>query len=167
MKYYLIIVLIALVSCQGRPDMVVKTEENNGDKVDFVSADNEAMNAAIQEAVRNYPLFERAMQQPDSSLSEFSVKMKFTYDGGNKEHMWVSELHMIGGQLFGVLNSDPLHVKGLELGDTLRVTRDDISDWMYVKNGKLQGGYTIKALYNNMNEKEKMEFRQSFPFEIE
>jgi uncharacterized protein YegJ (DUF2314 family) len=38
---------------------------------------------------------------------------------------------------------------------------------MYAKDGKLQGGYTIKAIYKNLDEKEKKEFQESFPFEIE
>jgi len=167
MKVWLILLLIAFVGCKGKPDLVERTEEKDGEKVSVVSPDNEEMNVAIQEAIRNYPLFERAMQQPDTSLTGFSVKMRFTYGDINGEHMWLSDLHMIGGQLFGVLKNEPLHVEGIKSGDTLRVNRNDISDWMYIKNGKLQGGYTIKAFYNNMDEKDKKEFRESLPYEIE
>lgn len=142
-------------------------DEKNGDNLYSTSKDDEEMNAAIQEAVRNYALFERALQLPDSTLTDFAVKLKFAYGNGNMEHMWVNDLHIIGGQLFGVLGNEPVHVEGIELGDTLRVVRDDISDWMYAKDGKLQGGYTIKVIYNNLDEKEKKEFQESFPFEIE
>lgn len=166
-KVWLILLLISLSGCKERGGMTEKSEEKNGDNRYETTNDDEEMNAAIQEAIRTYPLFEQAMQQPDTSLTDFAVKMKFAYSNDNNEHKWVSNLHMIGGQLFGVLDRDPLHVEGIKSGDTLRVVRDDITDWMYVKNGKMQGGYTMKAIYNNMDEKEKKEFRESLPFQIE
>jgi uncharacterized protein YegJ (DUF2314 family) len=164
MRIWFILLLFALVGCKDRGGNM---DEKNEDNLYSTSGDDEEMNAAIQEAIRNYPLFEQAMQQPDSSLTDFAVKMKFAYGDDNAEHMWVSDLHLIGGQFFGVLNNDPVNIEKIKAGDTLRVIRDKISDWMYVKNGKLQGGYTLKVIYKNMNEKEKKEFRESLPFEIE
>jgi uncharacterized protein YegJ (DUF2314 family) len=164
MRIWFILLLFALVGCKDRGGNM---DEKNEDNLYSTSGDDEEMNAAIQEAIRNYPLFEQAMQQPDSSLTDFAVKMKFAYGDDNIEHMWVSDLHLISGQFFGVLNNDPVNIEKIKAGDTLRVIRDKISDWMYVKNGKLQGGYTLKVIYKNMNEKEKKEFRESLPFEIE
>ena len=166
-KCWLILLLITLAGCRDRGHMIAKTDEKKGDKVNRLTEDDEDMNAAIQEAIRTFPLFMQAMQQPDSSLTDFAVKMKFANGDVNREHRWVSDLHMIGGQLFGVLKNDPLHAKGIESGDTLRVVRDDISDWMYLKKGKLQGGYTMKAKYNSMDEEKKKKFREALPFEIE
>lgn len=166
MKVCLILLLISLAGCRDRRGMIEKTDEKTGDKPSGTTQDDEYMNAAIQEAIRTFPFFLQAMQQPDSSLTDFAVKMKFTNGGVNRDR-WVSDLHMIGGQLFGVLKNDPLHAEGIESGDTLRVIRDDISDWMYIKNGKLQGGYTMKAKYNNMDEENKKKFREALPFEIE
>lgn len=167
MKVWLILLLITLAGCRDRGHVIEKTGKKNGDKLYRPSEDDEDMNAAIQEAIRTFPFFMRAMQQPDSSLTDFAVKMKFAKGDVNREHRWVSDLHMIGGQLFGVLKDDPLHADGMESGDTLRVIRDDISDWMYLKNGKLQGGYTMKAKYNKMDENNKRKFREALPFEIE
>lgn len=167
MKVWLILLLITLAGCRDRRDIIEKTGKKNGDKQYATLKDDEYMTAAIQEAIRTFPFFLQAMQQPDSSLTDFAVKMKLANGDANSEHRWVSDLHMIGGQLFGVFKNDPLHAKVNESGDTLRVIRDDISDWMYIKNGKLQGGYTMKAKYNNMDEEGKQKFREALPFEIE
>jgi uncharacterized protein YegJ (DUF2314 family) len=167
MKVWSILVLIAFVGCKSEPDVVESISVTDEDKAYNVSEDNVEMNAAMREAARNYPLFERAMQLPDTSLSNFTVKMRFKYGDNNTEHMWISDLHLVGGQLFGLLNTEPLHVEGVKVGDTIRVIRDDISDWFYTKNGKLEGGYTIKVIYKYLNEKDKKEFRESWPFEIE
>jgi uncharacterized protein YegJ (DUF2314 family) len=124
------------------------------------------MNAAIAEAVKTYPGFVRLLSAPDSSVTHLSVKMFFAYDGGN-EHMWVNELHFKDGKLFGVLDSDPMYVDHLKTGDTLLVNKDSVSDWLYVKNGKMVGGYTVIVTYNSLDSAEKKEFKASVPFAIE
>jgi uncharacterized protein YegJ (DUF2314 family) len=168
MRCFLILILIALAGCKGNPGVVEKTEDKEGQKKAYAfSGDNEEMNAAIQEAIRYYPLFERAMQQPDTSLTDFCLKMKFNCGDGCSEHMWLSNLHMVGGQYFGVLTIEPRYAQGIKLGDTIRVIRNDITDWRYLKNGKLQGGYTIKVIYNSLKGKEKQEYQESYPFKIE
>jgi uncharacterized protein YegJ (DUF2314 family) len=47
------------------------------------------------------------------------------------------------------------------------VNPDEISDWVYIKNGKLVGGYTIRAHYNELTPQEKQEFNRSADFQME
>ena len=164
MRIYIILV-IALAACKGNRN-AAQVEEKDGHKIITVDAGDQ-MIAATEEAIKNYPLFEQAMHGPDTTLSQFGVRMQFTDGAKNKEHLWLKKLHNIGGQLFGVVDTEPMHVTGMKFGDTVRVVRNDITDWMYVKNGKLQGGYTLKVLYNSMDENMKRQFRSSVPFEIE
>ena len=42
----------------------------------------------------------------------------------------------------------------------------DITDWMYVDKGILQGGYTIKLIRNRMSKEERAKFDAGFPFKI-
>ncbi|MBC7835438.1 MAG: DUF2314 domain-containing protein [Phycisphaerales bacterium] len=45
-------------------------------------------------------------------------------------------MHAIeGDRISGVLDSDP-RVIPLKTGDSVRVARQDVEDWIYVKNGK-------------------------------
>jgi uncharacterized protein YegJ (DUF2314 family) len=166
MRYCLILLLIVFAACKGNRNVVQKVEEKDGEKVYTVDAAEEQMKEAMQEAIRTFPLFEQAMQSPDTTLTGFAVRMKFN-QGSENMHLWLKNLRGIGGQLFGVLDSQPTAAEGLKQGDTLRVVRNDITDWMYVKAGKLQGGYTLRVLYNSMDEEMKKQFRNSVPFVIE
>jgi uncharacterized protein YegJ (DUF2314 family) len=47
------------------------------------------------------------------------------------------------------------------------VRRDEIMDWMYVEDGKLVGGYTIRVQRDSLDMNERAEFDQSVGYRIE
>jgi uncharacterized protein YegJ (DUF2314 family) len=46
----------------------------------------------------------------------------------------------------------------VKVGDTVQISNDNISDWMYVDGIKLRGGYTIRLLRKRMTETERKQF---------
>lgn len=140
--------------------------ENGGDEVYNVEADDKAMNAAIAKAAATYPDFLKALKSTDPSAEGHAVKIKFE-EGDAVEHMWLGDLHFKGGKLLGILNSDPVSIKKVSPGDTLEVDKSRLSDWMYIKDHKLMGGYTVRVLYDKMNEAEKKQFVTESGFAIE
>jgi uncharacterized protein YegJ (DUF2314 family) len=146
---------------------IVKREENNGDPVLTVEAGDKEMNFAVECAKMTYPAFLKnfARYNEDSNKSGLAVKMRFEHDSG-VEHMWVNNLYLENNQLYGVLDSDPIHIERLKSGDTLEVKTDSVSDWMYVEKGKLVGGYTIKVLYNRMTKEEQKQTEQALDAKI-
>ncbi len=167
MKYLSILTAaLVLFSCKeqkGKPDKV----ENNGDKVYSVEPDDIAINRAVDSAKATYSRFLEDFKRQDSSAGNFVIKIRFSYEGDIAEHIWVNELHFKTGKLFGILNSIPAYVTTLKMGDTLEVKKEDISDWMYVRNNKMIGGYALRALYSKMSEKERKELREELDFDIE
>jgi len=125
------------------------------------------MNKAILEAQKTYNDFLAALKNPDSLMDGFSVKMRFDYGASSGEHMWLGDLYFKSEKLFGILNNVPVDIKTVKLGDTLEIIQNKISDWMYLKNNKLVGGYTIKVLYSKMSPDEKNEREKQLGFEIE
>lgn len=167
MKRILYLTVIVLFSCGDQKGYVSK-KENNGDEVYSVHSDDKDMNRAMQKARETYSEFLKALKDSTNAKNkDFSVKLKFAYGDGEAEHMWLNDLDLMGDNLLGVLNNDPVSISRVRSGDTLLINRDSVSDWMYVKSGKLVGGYTIKALYDKMTPKEKEEFRRQVGFEIE
>jgi len=132
----------------------------------LVESDDDAMNQAIAKAKATYPEFVKALSVHDSAAMNGSVKLMFEA-ARSVEHLWVNKLYFADGKLFGVVNNTPLHEVNLKLGDTVEVDRNTVSDWMYVKNGKLQGGYTIRLLYNKMTAADKADFIREAGFTIE
>jgi uncharacterized protein YegJ (DUF2314 family) len=49
----------------------------------------------------------------------------------------------------------------------VKTAKNEISDWMYVENKKLIGGYTIRVLRDNMPPEERREFERSVPFTLD
>jgi uncharacterized protein YegJ (DUF2314 family) len=161
-----ILILSILVSCNN--DKGYSKEENGGDEVYGVDHDDKTMNNAIAKAVASYDEFLKVLVKPDSNTTEFTVKMKFAYGNeGDAEHMWFNDLHFKQDKLFGVLDNDPLHVTTVKAGDTLEIKKEIVSDWMYVKDFKMVGGYTIKVLFDNMSKAEQKEFKDQIGFDIE
>ncbi|HET9155627.1 MAG TPA: DUF2314 domain-containing protein [Myxococcaceae bacterium] len=83
------------------------------------------------------------------------VKAAFS-DGGEAEHMWMSDVEFDGQHVSGVLLNEPLHVQARK-GDPARVLPSLISDWMFGSDGKVYGGYTVQALRARMGSAERRE----------
>jgi uncharacterized protein YegJ (DUF2314 family) len=46
------------------------------------------------------------------------------------------------------------------------VNTNEISDWLYIDSGKLVGGYTVRAHYNELSPEQKQEFDRAADFKI-
>src|SRR5688572_26074633 len=65
-------------------------------------------------------------------------------DAPDAEHMWVSDVDFDGEFVSGVLGNDPNWLTSVKAGDAVRMPVDQISDWMYVKNGGVAyGAFTV------------------------
>ncbi len=160
-----LIVLIVCLSCK-ETNGGLKKAENGGDNVYSVESDDKQMNAAIEKAINSYDRFLAIFDKADSNTSDFSVKLMFPYADGN-EHMWLNDIFKKRDTLYGVLDSDPMMVTSVRSGDTVAIRKDKISDWMYLHNDTLIGGYTIRVLYDKMSESERKKFRSETSFIME
>ena len=81
------------------------------------------------------------------------MKVKIA-DNGKIEHFWVVNLVRKDGVISGTINNDPDIVQNVKLGDKIPVIESDISDWLYLRNGKMIGNYTLRALFKEMSKSE-------------
>jgi len=61
----------------------------------------------------------------------------------------------------------PESTTNVKLGDTIQIENDNISDWMYADNQKLEGGFTIRLLRKRMTEPERKQFDNKIGLIIE
>ena len=158
-----VILLVIIVGC-GESGKVVKREGEP--EVYGVAEKNTEMNAAIEKARQSVDTFIKALQDPGASQTFFSIKAKFT-DGNEVEHIWLENVTYDGKKFQGKIGNEPLHLRNISLGDEVSVIPKDISDWMFVENGKLVGGFTLRVLRNQMSGEERKKFDESIPFVIE
>ncbi|MDM1367143.1 DUF2314 domain-containing protein [Myroides marinus] len=95
-------------------------------------------------------------------LDMASVKVAFTQevegeDESVVEHMWIGDVDFDGDVIYGELLNQPNVLTNIEEGEQIGVTLDQISDWMFISQGKTYGGYTVQAMRSVMTEEERAE----------
>lgn len=118
------------------------------DPVIGVAEDDAEMNKAIGTAKSRLGEFDAALREPRPDRSHFTVKKPFPTTDGSVEHIWIGNVRFEGGAYHGTIENEPVNVDGLKYGDAASATPSEISDWMYVENDEVVGGWTMRVLYN-------------------
>jgi uncharacterized protein YegJ (DUF2314 family) len=72
-----------------------------------------------------------------------------------------------GKSFHGLVDNRPMDVKNVHLGEHVAIAPNQVTDWMFVKDGKLIGGYTTRILYARLSPEERAEFDKQADFRIE
>lgn len=140
---------------KGEPTMVYIPEEDEG------------MNWAIEKANLTLWYFEESLNQPKSHQTYFSIKVKII-DGEISEHIWLIDPSFDeSGNLFGVIGDVPVDVKTVQIDQKIGIDRNYISDWMIIEQGRLIGGYTIRAIRDGIPDADKAQFDESIGLYID
>ncbi len=136
-----------------------------GPPVAQIANDDPAMIEAIAKARATIPDFVRALQAPAGGSRDFSIKADFP---DLQEHMWVTDLQYADGVFTGALGNAPRRSTTLKLGDEVRVPETLISDWKYIENDVLSGGYSLRLIRSRMTDKARKNFdsRLDFTFAV-
>jgi uncharacterized protein YegJ (DUF2314 family) len=130
-------------------------------------ADNDkAMDQAVNHAQRSLGFFIVALKAKKPGDSSFEIKKGFA-DGDKVEHLWIDRLTWDGKNFRGRINNRPLDVKNVQQNETVIVAPRDVTDWMFVKGGKLMGGYTTRVLYKRLSATDKAQFDKEAKFTIQ
>jgi uncharacterized protein YegJ (DUF2314 family) len=108
------------------------------------------------QARENLTLFIERLQNPAEDEGGFRVKYPFQAEEGSgfrQEHIWLTDI-VLGdeGRYYGVIANQPYYVTRFHPGDRVSFFIDDISDWMYLKGGRIIGGISIKYLIEQIPE---------------
>ena len=118
-----------------------------------VRAADAEMNAAIAHARDTLPTFWASCDAPKPTEIGHALKVRFEV-GAQVEHIWVSDVKKLSdGNYSGEFANEP-DLLGKNIGDQVEFKQIDISDWMFMRNEKVVGGETIKALLKSMPKEE-------------
>ncbi len=132
----------------------------------FEVKENDAqMKRAVRMARKHLRVFITALEHPAPGQSDFEVKKPFV-QGDHVEHIWLSHVRYSGRRFHGSVDNQPQEIQGLKMGMRVSVNPNEISDWLFLDNGKLVGGYTIRVLYNDLPPDRKKEFMTEADFKI-
>ena len=167
-----VIAAIAFTACNSKnpgtetakPGMGTVHREGQPDY--FPVSDNAEMDKAVQAARDSVDTFIAAIKTPKAGQRSFTVKKPFK-DGDKVEHIWLSDATFDGTKFSGRVDNDPVDVKNVTMGQTASVAKGELSDWFYIDNGKLVGGYTIRVLYAQMSPDDKKNFDAHAGFKMD
>jgi uncharacterized protein YegJ (DUF2314 family) len=89
------------------------------------------------------------------ALEMTAVKAAFAEPGIDPEHMWVTDLSFDGEHLTGSLLNEPHSLTSIKAGDPVRLTFEEVEDWMYVVEGKAYGAWSVQTLRARMEVDER------------
>ena len=135
------------------------------ENVTSVKSEDPEMLAAIQEARSSIKVFLDAFVSPKPNQSAFLVKIAFV-KGEDVEHIWLADLNLSGPKPTGVIADSPIR-KDLKFKQRVEIDFLYLSDWMYVEDGKLVGGFTTRLLRKRLNTEERKKLDAESPFKIE
>lgn len=150
--------------CHNNPKVIERDGEPN---ISRVYGDDQQMNKAIALANQTIGVFDHALLSHDTTLKFLALKMRFETPEDGGEHIWLNQITKNDEKYYGVIANVPALTTQVKLGDKVEIPKSQISDWMYIQNGKLKGGYTIRALRDQLSESEKKAFDAENEFDIE
>ena len=115
--------------------------------------DEKKMDQAISEARSTFDEFLARFRNPQTGDDAFHVKVRIE-DGNGIEHFWVGDLKLDAEPYSGTIGNEPGIVKKVKHGQKYSFSRSEISDWMYMSGGKMQGNYTLRVELESMSPKE-------------
>ena len=126
-----------LISCGD--NRMVKIERKGEPNIYSTPSDDLEMNEAIATAKNTLGRFKGALESNSYDTSKFALKVRFKTTTG-AEHIWATSITYQDGSYFGIVDNLPNLATQVKLGEKCKIEMKDITDWMYVDKGVLQGG---------------------------
>jgi uncharacterized protein YegJ (DUF2314 family) len=166
MRHSLVIALalaaLCLAACD-RGDDAAQTSDRPAPVV-YAPQNDVEMNDAVARARKELATFEALTKSPMAGKTNFGVKVAIPHAGG-EEHIWLGQPTFEADSVVGIVEDKPIYATGVTQGARVRVDRDAISDWMYMENGKLRGGYTMRVAIERLPEEQKAEQKKALGIE--
>jgi uncharacterized protein YegJ (DUF2314 family) len=108
------------------------------------------MEAAKAKARATLGQFWEKLERPGPGEEGFALKVSLPYSPRDTEHIWTKDVERKDGKITAVINNRPRDVKTVRLGQRIEIREDQISDWMFVRNGKMVGNYTLRPMLARM-----------------
>jgi uncharacterized protein YegJ (DUF2314 family) len=119
---------------------------------------DDAMAAAIERARRELPRVLQRFVSGELRDNSFTVKVAVR-EGDDAEYFWLSDTAFADGKFSGIIDADPQMVSSIQRGDRWTAPLEDVVDWMFARDQKLFGNYTLRALLPQMPPGEAAKYR--------
>jgi uncharacterized protein YegJ (DUF2314 family) len=144
-KLSILFFIIFCFSCSKPPETLVEG-----------GYDEKEMDAAISRARAEVDSF--IIELSKGSGTNFSVKAPIE-DKGETEHFWLTDIVYQNDEFGGIIGNDPGIVSNVKMGQKWKIKKNEISDWLFMRDGKMHGNYTMRPLLKTLPEEEAARYR--------
>ena len=166
---------LALITCcvagaiAGYHEVNASTQPSfmpNEQGISQVATQDLGMARAINQARATAPQFIAVLQAPQANQTDFALKIPVETEGAT-EHIWLNSLRFENDQFIGRVANQTANPSDTKLGDEVTFPTQKISDWMYVEDGLLVGGSTLRYLRSQLTDAERQDYDSYFHFRFE
>jgi uncharacterized protein YegJ (DUF2314 family) len=133
-------------------------------KIVSFKADDARMQFAIDQAKASLRTFFDAFVSPKDNQKSFLLKVYFEVEGEG-EHIWLADIDASVMPLTGTIANEP-SLPGMTFMNRAFFHPSQITDWMYVEDGYLVGGYTTQVIRAAMSPEERAEYESHAPYKF-
>jgi uncharacterized protein YegJ (DUF2314 family) len=119
----------------------------------------EEMSAAILRAQSEVEIFIQDLSSQAGTGHAVKVPIR---EGSEVEHFWLTDVQYSDGVFQGQIGNEPGVVGNVKFGQAWRAEKGEISDWMFFRDGKMHGNYTVRPLLKSMSPHEANQLRSMF-----
>jgi uncharacterized protein YegJ (DUF2314 family) len=76
----------------------------------------------------------------------FSIEIRDSAEDNTPIYFWLSDVTYKGGVFTGTVTTRPKKASRVRYGDQSSAKRADVTDWLILKSGRSEGGFTIEIL---------------------
>jgi uncharacterized protein YegJ (DUF2314 family) len=135
----------------------------------WLEGEDPEMVAAIAEAQRTFGQYRKELRREARRakpvLDDAAVKVFFPSPNAPRagEHLWVNEVQFGDEEMQGTLRNDASWLPGLREGARVSFTADRVSDWFFVTNGVVHGGFTVKVVLRHLTPEQFATYQDGSP----
>jgi uncharacterized protein YegJ (DUF2314 family) len=122
------------------------------------------MGFAIEDARRTLRTFFDAFVSPKPNQKSFLLKVLFE-NGQSREHIWVADINASVFPLEGTVAIEP-KIPGLKFMQRANFHRSQITDWMFVEDGYLVGGFTTQVIRAELSPEQRAKHDAGAPYKF-
>ena len=151
--FFTILFFVSISSCAK------KQASQNPEWTISVADDDIEMKAAFAKARATLPKFWNSFEHPINGEQDFSLKKEIV-DRNGSEYFWFTDIRRSNKKIFGLIGNEPERVKNVKYGQEIEIKEQEISDWTYMKKGKMYGNYTLRVLFKQMSTEEANTYKK-------
>ena len=142
---------ILVTGCSIRPRIAAPERLPRTSTTTASATKDPGMEAAIARARSTLDGFLERLAHPRKG-EVFSVQATFPTADGGRQPLWLGDVTYKDGVFTGTVDTRPTKATNVRYGQKAEAKRADVTDWMILRSGNSEGGFTVQVMLRRQGE---------------